>query len=873
VERPPEKGPKPEEERREPGLEEDREKEGEPEREGMEEKEEGEIGEGEEAEAPPEKKKESPLFPLQEVDTDLSPFGADLFSREALPMPLAPTIPAPADYVLGPGDVLLIHYWNTLVDTTFTVDVTTEGRIQIPRGGEVTVGGITMEAARRTIEKKVRDVYKDASVVVTLHALRTIRVFLVGEVKVPGLHPVSALSTVHHGLFAAGGPSERGSYRKIRVLRGDKPVAEIDLYTFLREGRRGGDVRLLAGDTVFVPLAGPRVVVAGKVRRPAVYELLGEKTLEDVLALAGGILPGGHAGGIRLERTVGRHVVLLDVTKAPKEQPIQDGDTVKVFPVYPEPLERVEVSGSVERPGWYQWRRGMKVSDLLTLAGKLLPDAYLGYAEIRRKARVEAEDGVSVGGRKYYPPWQLVRVDLLKVREGDKAADLELSVLDHLRILSLQDVKPELTVEVRGAVEKPGVVEFAKGMRLMDLLSREGQALSPQAHLGRAEIIRRTDEGRGYGFAQGTEKTKARTVTLPVDLGKALGGDPEANLPLKPFDVIKIYLAEEVRPAPTATVLGAVGNPDTFELTSGMRVSDLVFRAGNITAKAYLDSAEIVRRVHDAKAEGTYSLVTLTLDLGKALQGDRKHDLLLENFDRLFVRSTSDYTVEVKMEGEVRYPGTYLMPKGARLADLVKRAGGYTGEAFLPGAFFTRESLREVQEKAKKRFIADQKAKLVDLEEQAQASTTNPQTAAQIRESIRTRRRLLDELAGLPAVGRLAIELFEGAEFRASPQNLVLREGDALVIPKVPVSVTVQGEVFAPGCAYSRSAEGAFSVRWDAENLRWVRNRQSRVVDRGDIVIVPPRRLVIEGTNLTKDIVDILYKIALSAGVLAGIAR
>jgi protein involved in polysaccharide export with SLBB domain len=515
---------------------------------------------------------------------------------------------------------------------------------------------------------------------------------------------------------------------------------------------------------------------------------------------------------------------------------------------------------------------------------------------------------VSAGGRTYYPSWTLLRVDLGRVLKGDSEADLVLSPLDHLRILSVSDVGPRLTVEIRGAVVKPGVVEYARGMRLMDLLRREGQALAPDAHLRRAEIIRLTEKGAGYAFADGTEKTRARTVTIPVDLTRALAGEAEANPLLKPFDVVKIYRAEEVRPSPRVTVLGAVQNPDTFELTSGMRVSDLVFKAGNITAEAYLPQAEIVRRVPDPSKPGSYRLDTLTLDLGKALLGEKKNDLLLDNFDRLIVRKSSDYFVEVQADGEFRFPGSYLMPKGSRLTDLVRRAGGYTDDAFLDGAFFSRKNLQAIQQKAKERFVTDQKAKLIDLEAQAEASSGDAAAAARIRESIRTRRRLLAELESIQAVGRLAIRLSRDEKFEASPHNLVLRDGDALRMTETPVSVTVQGDVFAPGSvlfaegkrieyyvnqvggmkedadelriyvvkadgrAHSRAAPGAFSIRWDAENLRWVRHRLGRVVDRGDVIIVPPKQVVVKGYDLTKDIVDILYKIALSAGVLAGIA-
>lgn len=845
-------------------------------------------------------------YPLQDVEVDLAPFGADLFARRDATPARAAVIPAPSDYVLGPGDVLLIHYWNALEDQTFVAEITTEGRVGLPRAGEVVVGGLPLDRARELLEKRIHEIYKDADVLVTLQSLRALRVFVVGEVMDPGLHALPGLSTVFHALFAAGGPLARGSYRRIRLVRGGETVSEIDLYTFLREGTRGGDVRLLSGDTVFVPLAGPRVTIAGEVKRPAVYELRDESDLEAVLALAGGIAARGYDAEIRIERAEEGRLSLLDVSGDASAQEVRDGDVVKVFPVFPEAANRVELCGAVERPGAYQWREGMTASRLLRLGGRILPGAFTKYAEIRRAIDEGSADGVTSGGRTWYPAWKILRVDLSALLAGAPEADVELRPQDRLRVLSLEDVPPRLTVEIRGAVAKPGAFEFAQSMRLLDLLFREGQALLPDAHVGRAEIVRRVGEGKGYAFAFGSETTPARTVTIPVDLEKALAGDPEANVPLEPFDVVKIYYSEEVRPAPTVTVLGAVGEPQTMELTSEMRVSDLVFKAGNITADAYLDRGEILRRVHDPKAPAMYKLVTLPFDLGRALQGDAEHDLPLENFDRVIIRRTAEFFVEAEVKGEVRFPGTYLMPKGGRLMDLIERAGGFTQEAYLPGAFFTRRELQRVQEEAKERFLAEQRAKMVELE--AQAAGASPETAARMRESLAVRRRLLDELESLNAVGRLAIRLASEEGFSDSPHNLVLRDGDRLRIPETPVSVTVQGEVFAPGSvlftegkriehylhqvgglreeadedriyivkadgrALTRSAPGAFSVRWDPENLRWVRNRLGRVVDPGDIVIVPPKPIVVHGYDLTKDIVDILYKIALSAGVLAGLA-
>jgi protein involved in polysaccharide export with SLBB domain len=339
-----------------------------------------------------------------------------------------------------------------------------------------------------------------------------------------------------------------------------------------------------------------------------------------------------------------------------------------------------------------------------------------------------------------------------------------------------------------------------------------------------------------------------------------------------------------------------------------MKVSDLVFRAGSILKDAYLQSAEIVRRVYLPNgADGEYTIRTIVFELGKALKGDPKHDLLLENFDRVIIKRCSEYFVKVKIEGEVKFPGTYVMKKGSRLSDLIRRSGGYTKRAFLPGAFFTRRSVKEIQEKTLKRFIAEQKSKVLQLETEASMKAVNQEVLRKIQTSIEARRRLLTELENTPVVGRLSIRLDPGDDFENCPFNLEIKDGDDLTIPETPVSITLQGEVFnsgsvifqkgkrlefyinkaggfretadqeriyivkPDGSAVPRSAGSESAIRWDVENLRWVRGRVGRIIERGDIIIVPPTSTVVSGYDLTKDIVDIIFKIAMAAGVVVGL--
>jgi protein involved in polysaccharide export with SLBB domain len=838
----------------------------------------------------------------------LARFGMDFFRTDSSAFYPDVSLPVFDGYVIGPGDQLVLRLWNALVDESLKLDVSRQGRIRIPKAGEVSVAGVRFGDLEKVLREKLSAVYKDAGISVTLGRLRSIRVYVVGEAARSGLFTLSSLSTLVNALSITGGPSTGGSLRRIEVRRAGKTISTFDLYDFLLRGDRSADVQLLTGDTVFLPQAGPIVAVEGEVRRPALYELRAEKTLADVIALAGGMTARSYRGSVQVERTVdGSRRELRDVPGEGLSFPVLDGDRIFVRQVDPQVRNSVTVTGNVTRPGAYEWRSGMKLSDLLRLAGGVLPGTYLDRAEIERVVAAAEDLRVPVKGIPYRPEKKLLRVNLGAVLAGDAAADAELKEMDEVRVLRLDEMRPSLTVEISGYVDNPGVYPFREGMKLTDLVFQAQQTLRPDTYMERVVVLRLIDGSRGYDYATGGQKAAARRRTLSFKLTDALSGG-EKDPALRPFDRVILFAAAEVRPAPEVTIIGAVQNPLTCELTEDMRVSDLVFRAGSVLREAYLDRAEIVRRVPARGGNAAeYTVRTIEFDLGAALRGDAKHNLLLENFDRVIVKKCSEYFVSVEIEGEVRFPGIYVMKKGARLSDLILRAGGFTERAFLPGAFFTRENVKKIQEKTLKRFLAEQKTKVLELETQLSAQAVNETVLRKIQSSIEARKRLLAELEKTPVAGRLAIRVETGKAFEKSAFNLELRQGDSLRIPVVPVSITLQGEVFNPGSvlfveskrleyyinraggfregadaerlyvikadgsARPRSAGSGWAIRWDAENFRWVRGRVGRIIERGDIIIVPPTSTVVSGYDLTKDIVDIVFKIAMATGVVVGL--
>ncbi|HMD32253.1 MAG TPA: polysaccharide biosynthesis/export family protein, partial [Candidatus Acidoferrales bacterium] len=323
-------------------------------------------------------------------------FGLDVFDRSARnPGRLPMDLPVGPDYVIGPGDGLALDLWGGVSHRLLrTVDP--EGRLSLPEVGPVLVSGKSLGDAQEAVEKALRGQFRDVSVSLSLARLRTVRVYVVGDVERPGAYDISSLSTPLNALFAAGGPTGRGSLRNVKHMRGDQLIEEVDLYDLLLHGVRSNMQRLENGDSVLVPPLGKQVTVEGMVRRPAIYEIRSENNLAEVLELAGGILPSAALGHIEVQRTVAHDRQTMLSLMLPQEQdaqqitqklasfPIQDGDAVNLFPIAPFNQDAVYLEGHVVRPGRYAYRQGMKLTDVVASYKDLLPEPAAGYAEIIR---------------------------------------------------------------------------------------------------------------------------------------------------------------------------------------------------------------------------------------------------------------------------------------------------------------------------------------------------------------------------------------------------------------------------------------------------------------------------------------------------------
>ncbi|MEO0250204.1 MAG: SLBB domain-containing protein, partial [candidate division WOR-3 bacterium] len=332
---------------------------------------------------------------FQDIPTELKPFGYEFFKEAVVKMAAErQDIPVPAEYVVGPGDEVKILLWGR-VNAQYNLLIDRNGNITIPQIGPIRVAGMTFEQMAKHLVAQSEQIV-GANIDVTMGALKSIPIFVLGDVKRPGAYTIGSFATITDALLLAGGPSDVGSMRAIQLRRNDKAIFDFDLYDLLLKGDKSKDKTLQAGDVVFVGVAGPLVGVAGNVRRPAIYELRQRLDLHSFFELAGGIIPSADTQRIQVERIVKNDKqIVLDINDrnldAAKNIQLQDGDLVKVFPIVEKDVNAVYLLGNVKRPGKYELKPGMKILDLIKGPNDLLEETHLDYALIKRLVLPTAE--------------------------------------------------------------------------------------------------------------------------------------------------------------------------------------------------------------------------------------------------------------------------------------------------------------------------------------------------------------------------------------------------------------------------------------------------------------------------------------------------
>jgi len=802
-------------------------------------------------------------------------FGHEIFNPTPGAALILENMPVGPGYIVGPGDEIVIRMWGR-VEGTQRVVVDRDGKIYLSKFGSLYVAGKTFDEMKSFLRSKISTI-AEVSSDVTMGQMKGIRVSVVGEVLAPGWFNISSLHTALQALSMAGGVKDIGTLRRLRINRGGNEIQEIDLYDYLLRGDTRSDIRLIQGDAIFVPVVGKLVAISGEVRRPAIYELKDEKTLLDLIRVSGGFAPTAYKRRVQVERLEGHNAkIVLDADadelekgKGPFE--LSDGDLVRVLPILGPERNAVILEGNVLRPGKYELKPGMTVGTLLPDTSAFLPETYFDYAQLTRLVPPDM--------RKETIPVNLREIVLAKKKE----ADVPLQGMDILTVFPRSAFRDSPKVTISGEVRKAGSFDLKKGARISDLVKLAGD-LTRSASTGRSEILR-IDEKRKF-------------QTIYFDLAKAMSGDAANDLVLEDEDQVKIHSIWETRYRKNVYVAGDVNSPGEYVLAEGMKISDLLFRAGGFKESAYGREAELIRR-EVAPGGELVKTETIVFSPEKAMSGDKSFDIPLREYDLLVVRQIPDWAekVQVTLSGEVRFPGSYAVRKGERLSSVIERAGGYTENAYLKGAQFTRVSTQKVQQEAIDKLIEE-----LELESARKAQAAVPLDPKDLdaqKEQANARRALIEQLRKVKAKGRIIIRLAGAEKMKGSGTDVLLENGDRLEVPKKQNVVNVLGRVYNPtGIVYDPASDrlghylnlaGGPVENADRDHIFMLKADGSVVtqenvgggffmfgesglmsarVEPGDSIMVPEKLTEYHLMKDFKDFIQIIYQIAITTGVL-----
>lgn len=619
---------------------------------------------------------------VAQVEDSLQVFGRNIFSNRNLSFAPSENIATPENYKLGPGDEVIIDIWGTN-QNTIRQTISPDGFINIEGIGLVYLTGMKVKEADTYMRRQLNKIYSvdgedaQSEIKLTLGAIRTIQVNVMGEVAAPGTYFLSSLSTVYHALYRAGGFSDLGSVRNIELIRDGKKKATIDIYDFIVKGQSPDDVTLQEGDIILVPTYESLVSAYGKVKRPMIYEMKGDETVADLLEYAGGFAGNAYKVNVNLERKNGREFQVYTVME--DEYPtfkVMDGDVVTVGTMIDRYENRLEIKGAVFRPGVYQYSDRIRtVKQLVAIADGLKGDAFTNRAIIQRELPDYTMETVSF--------------DLKKVLSGEEP-DVELKPNDVLTVSSIHDLEDVGFITVYGEVATPGSFVFAKNTTLEDIIMQAGGLLE-SASTVKVDVSRRIKDTH----ATEATDTLSRIYTFSIKDGFVVDGDPDFIL--EPFDNVYVRRSPSYNIQNHVRVEGEILFPGTYALSQkSTRLSDIVKQAGGASEWAYVKGSRLSRRMtpeERTRMQSTLAMLDNTkdsldvskidiaetyfvgIDLEAALANPGSDaDILLRDGDVLLI---PEYLNTVKISGNVLYPNVVSYNSNMTVKDYIDMAGGY----------------------------------------------------------------------------------------------------------------------------------------------------------------------------------------------------
>lgn len=770
---------------------------------------------------------------IAESTQELVPFGYDIFEGRTEAVQPSANIPVPSNYIIGPGDSVKLQLFGKETGD-YELPVNNEGNIDLPDLGPLQVVGTSFQELKELVNEKYKQQKIGVSSFVSMGEIRTIQVFLVGEVYRPGPLVISGLSTVTTALINSGGVNEIGSLRNIELKRGGKTVANFDLYDLIVRGDTSNDIRLEQGDVLFVPTVKNIVSVDGQVRRPAIYEIVKGETVGDLLALAGGLLPKGDANSLQLVRkdpAKGLSIFSInanDISATRKK--LANGDFLRVPQSSLEFTNAILISGAINMPG-VAANTGLSLSSIVT-EDKLYSNTDLNYALVMRKGQLNENSTV-------------VQFKPLEVLSGE--FDLKLKAFDEL--VFFNKVVENVAAGLVGKVVKG------------NLQSSQDDIKTNQAnYLQKIERDRFTSDS----FTRPSGKSFSRKELLSPLIAKLKSE------------------ASDKHPVQLVEITGEVRYPGVYPLPSDSSLSKMIDAAGGLTESAHLESAEITSV---KVAKGQLNVVHKRISILKELLLPNNQQVALQSKDVLSVVRIPQWyeSNNVLLQGEVRFPGTYQIKNGETLSSVIQRAGGITNRASTNAAVFTRKELAAKESRNIDKAVEDLRQQLANntLSNSQYTKTVDYQTANQV----------LNDLTNTTPVGRMVIN-FKAILDGDAGADIVLKDGDKLTIPDITPAISIIGEVFvsathlydsnlsvddylqlAGGVREYGDSSNIYIVRANGsvfvpEKSFWFSGSSDTMLEPGDTIVVPRNVTNYDNIAVWQGVTQIVYQTAVALAAI-----
>ncbi len=642
-----------------------------------------------------------PLMEYNQVFAELTSrnFGFSVFNNPRISFEPNLNIPTPTNYQLSVNDELLIDVSGNS-EANYALKVSPEGLIRIPVAGPVQVNGLTIEQAKKAIVKKLTSTIYTAirtgktTVDVTLGAIRSIKITVIGEANLPGTYTLPSVATAFHALYACGGPGPNGSFRNIQVIRNNATVAELDIYDYLVNGNRKKDIRLMDQDVIKINAYGKRIELKGEVKKPGLYDVAAGETMKTIILYAGGFTDQAYTSRIQVYRNTATERKISTVTGDDLSVLIPEkGDNYIVGKILSRFANRISLSGAVYRPGEYELKDGMTLKTLITQADGIREDAYIDRGNIHRlKSDLSPE---------------IISFDLGKLMSG-MMQDITLQKEDKIIIYSKFDLKEAYYVKIDGEVTVPGTYIFEEGMQIQDLVLMAG-GLKESSSLKKIEVSRRVKDSL---VQQDTEQIKTALI-FQQDFNSGLKDSSGLSpFPLLPFDEVVVRTAPGYYVQKNVVIEGEVLYGGKYTLQGkNDRISDLVKRSGGLTSEAYVKGAVLVRTRSFTKTElanlqqGVRNLVKQNLESGVATEiikaevtdfGLKKSDIVGINLEEILAEAGSKFDLllndgdtlripkqlqTVRVNGEVLYPTLVRYDRKLNFKEYIINSGGFSDRA------------------------------------------------------------------------------------------------------------------------------------------------------------------------------------------------